>query len=122
MKVEAVSNNQYNIEKGPVRQITSEQRQQLKNQQDVKVENFDDFFNKVGKEDFDTIVDGVKKVTSKLKTIRFEFTIHDPTKRVLVKIYDRATDDLVGEVPPEKFLDLIASIWNQAGLVVDKKV
>jgi len=40
----------------------------------------------------------------------------------MVKIYDKTNDELITEIPPEKFLDLIAGLWKQAGLIVDEKV
>lgn len=85
-------------------------------------ETVKDFKEIVGKDDFDKIVDKAKDINSDLKYTRFEFSIHDVTKRVMVKIYDRASDELISEVPPEKLLDLLAGIWEQAGLVVDKKI
>lgn len=85
-------------------------------------ETVKNFKKVVGKEDFDRIVDKAKDINSDLKYTRFEFSIHDVTKRVMVKIYDRASDELISEVPPEKLLDLLAGIWEQAGLVVDKKI
>lgn len=81
-----------------------------------------DFKDVVGKEDFNRIIDNVKDITTDLKYTRFEFSIHDDTKRVMVKIYDRASDELITEIPPEKMLDLLAGIWKQAGLIVDEKV
>ena len=50
-----------------------------------------------------------------------EFKIHDGTKRVMVRIVDRITSDVIAEIPPEKFLDLLAGLWKQAGLIVDEK-
>lgn len=81
-----------------------------------------DFKEVIGEEDFERLVDNVKDMTSDLKFTRFEFSIHDETKRVMVKIFDRASDELITEIPPEKMLDLLAGIWKQAGLIVDEKV
>ncbi|AYO29934.1 flagellar protein FlaG [Biomaibacter acetigenes] len=81
-----------------------------------------DFKKVIGKKDFDTIVQGLKNIAKELKETRFEFSIHKATKRVIVKIFDKNTDKLITEIPPEKILDLIASIWEQAGFIVDKKV
>lgn len=81
-----------------------------------------DFKEVIGEEDFERLVDNVKDMTSDLKFTRFEFSIHDETKRVMVKVFDRASDELITEIPPEKMLDLLAGIWKQAGLIVDEKV
>ena len=81
-----------------------------------------DFKRALGKEDFDRVIDGIKKIPVELKYTRLEFKIHDDTNRIIVRIYDKASDELITEIPPEKFLDLIAGLWKQAGLIVDEKV
>lgn len=81
-----------------------------------------DFKKAVGKDDFDHIVGSIQSMSEDLKYTRLEFEIHADTKRVMVKIYDRNSDELISEVPPEKFLDLLAGLWEQAGLIVDEKV
>ena len=81
-----------------------------------------DFKRALGKEDFDLIIDSLKSIPTELTFTRLEFKIHDDTRRVMVRIYDKVSDELISEVPPEKFLDLIAGLWKQAGLIVDEKV
>ncbi len=81
-----------------------------------------DFKRALGKEDFDLIIDSLKCIPTDLTFTRLEFEIHDDTKRVMVKIFDRNSDELISEIPPEQFLDLIAGLWKQAGLLVDEKV
>ena len=81
-----------------------------------------EFKKAVGKEDFDRLVGNLKDITAKLKYTKLEFSIHDDTKRIMVKILNKSSDELIAEVPPEKFLDLIAELWKQAGLIVDKMV
>ena len=53
---------------------------------------------------------------------RFEFSIHDVTRQIMVKIIDVTTDEVIRELPPEKVLDLVASLWEAAGIIVDKKI
>lgn len=79
-------------------------------------------FKKTGEEDFINLTDDMDKFALEIKNTRFEFSIHEDTKRVIVRIYDMNTDELISEIPPEKFLDLIANIWKQVGLIIDKKV
>ena len=52
---------------------------------------------------------------------RFEFRIHEGTKRIMVKLIDKETDEVVKEIPPEKILDLVASIWDLVGILVDER-
>jgi len=53
---------------------------------------------------------------------KFEFSIHEKTKHIMVKVIDVATDEVIREIPPEKILDLVASLWEISGLIVDERV
>lgn len=50
------------------------------------------------------------------------FGIHDKTNRVMIKIIDKDTKKVIKEYPPEKTLDMIAKVWEMAGLMVDEKM
>jgi flagellar protein FlaG len=39
----------------------------------------------------------------------------------MIKIVDKETKEVIKELPPEKTLDMIAKIWEVAGLLVDEK-
>lgn len=49
------------------------------------------------------------------------FGIHEATNRVTIKIVDKDTKDVIRELPPEKTLDMIAKVWELAGIMVDEK-
>ena len=49
------------------------------------------------------------------------FGVHEATKRVTIKIVDKDTKKVVKEFPPEKTLDMIAKVWEMAGILVDEK-
>jgi flagellar protein FlaG len=49
------------------------------------------------------------------------FGIHEKTNRVTIKIIDKDTKKVLREFPPEKTLDMIAKVWEMAGLMVDEK-
>lgn len=53
---------------------------------------------------------------------RFEFSIHEKTKQIMVKVIDVTTDEIIREIPPEKILDLVAAIWEISGIIVDERV
>ncbi|MCF6097350.1 flagellar protein FlaG [Thermovorax subterraneus] len=72
--------------------------------------------------DLKDIAEDLEDFAIEIKNTRFEFSIHEETKRVIVRIYDKESNELISEIPPEKFLDLIANIWKQVGLIIDKKV
>jgi len=50
-----------------------------------------------------------------------EFSYHEATKRISVKIVDKDTNEVIREIPPEKTLDMISKMWELAGIVVDEK-
>lgn len=49
------------------------------------------------------------------------FGIHEGTNRVTIKIVDKNTKETIKELPPEKTLDMIAKVWEIAGILVDEK-
>lgn len=49
------------------------------------------------------------------------FGFHDKTNRVTIKIVDKTTKKVIKELPPEKTLDMIARVWDMAGILVDEK-
>ena len=49
------------------------------------------------------------------------FGIHEATNRVTIKIVDKETKEVIKEFPPERTLDMIAKVWEMAGLMVDER-
>lgn len=50
-----------------------------------------------------------------------EFSIHEDTKRIAVKVHDRETGEVIREIPPEKMLDIAAKLLEMAGILVDER-
>lgn len=50
------------------------------------------------------------------------FGVHEDTNRIMIKIMDKETKEVIKEFPPEKTLDMIAKIWEMAGILVDEKL
>lgn len=55
------------------------------------------------------------------KTTSLQFSIHEKTKQVMVKVVDSENGEIIREIPPEKNLDFLASLWKQAGILVDER-
>jgi flagellar protein FlaG len=53
---------------------------------------------------------------------RFEFSIHEGTKEIMVKVINEETGEIIREIPPEKILDMVAKMWELAGILVDRKI
>nr|WP_242597283.1 flagellar protein FlaG [Desemzia sp. C1] len=52
---------------------------------------------------------------------QLQYRIHEGTDRIMVRLIDTESQDVIREIPPEKMLDLVAEIWKRVGLVVDKQ-
>ncbi len=59
-----------------------------------------------------------KKISSNEEAV---FGIHEGTNRVTIKMVDKETKKVVKEFPPDKTLDMIAKVWELAGIMVDEK-
>ena len=59
-----------------------------------------------------------KQMTSNTEAV---FGIHEATNTVTIKIVDRDSKKVIKEIPPEKTLDMIAKVWELAGIMVDEK-
>ncbi|NLK96183.1 MAG: flagellar protein FlaG [Clostridiales bacterium] len=50
-----------------------------------------------------------------------EYSIHEEFNRLMIKIVDDETDEIVLEIPPENIVDMVAKMCELAGILVDKK-
>lgn len=64
----------------------------------------------------------VDEINKKVHNSEAVFGIHEATNRVTIKIVDKDTKKVLKEYPPEKTLDMIAKVWEMAGLLVDQKL
>lgn len=69
----------------------------------------------------DSVKRAVEQINKKAKNSEAIFGIHDETNRVTIKIVDKETREVLKEFPPEETLDMIAKVWELAGLMVDEK-
>lgn len=58
------------------------------------------------------------KLTENTKAV---FGVNEATNRITIKIVDKDTDEIIKEFPAEKTLDMIARVWEMAGIMVDEK-
>lgn len=65
-------------------------------------------------------VDDINKVLHYLNE-RLEFSVHEETNRIIVRVLDRETEEVLREIPPEQILDLVAKLQELVGLLVDKR-
>ncbi|NRF93673.1 flagellar protein FlaG [Paenibacillus frigoriresistens] len=69
------------------------------------------------------IIKAIERANKELqgRTTSFEFSIHEKTKQIMVKVLDKDTGEVIREIPPEKTLDMVAKLWEMAGIMVDEK-
>ena len=67
-----------------------------------------------------TIERAVKSLQGPETTL--DISIHEKTNEIMVKVLNKDTGDVIREVPPERTLDLVASMMEIAGILIDEKV
>ncbi|WP_026691421.1 flagellar protein FlaG [Alteribacter aurantiacus] len=73
------------------------------------------------KDDLTEKLNTVNKL-SDLQQTNVQFHLHEGLDRMYVKVVDRHTDEVVKEIPPEEFLDMISSMLEFAGIIIDEKI
>ena len=63
----------------------------------------------------------IEEINKKAANSEVLFGYHEATHRVTLKVVDKETKKVIKEFPPEKTLDMIAKVWEMAGLMVDEK-
>ena len=86
----------------------------------IKEKRHEGFQGEFNKEELEEAVRSTNKILFP-NDRRFEFKVHERTGRMMVKLLDRDTDEIIRELPPEKILDLVASIWDLVGVLVDER-
>jgi flagellar protein FlaG len=69
------------------------------------------------------VAESVEKANKELEYFnrRLEYSIHEGTKEIMVKVINSETNEVIREIPPEKILDMIAKLWKLVGLMVDER-
>lgn len=69
------------------------------------------------------VIDAIEKANRAISGAnrRFEFSIHEKTKEIMVKVIDSDTNEVIREIPPEKILDMVAKMWEMSGIMVDER-
>lgn len=70
-----------------------------------------------------TVIDAIERANRAISIAnrKFEFSIHEKTKQIMVKVINTDTNEVVREIPPEKILDIVAGLMELAGLIVDER-
>ncbi len=91
------------------------QKEEFSSQQGV-----DEYKEIINDEMLDKAVEVANKTLARHNNF-IERSIHDVTKTVMYVMKDTETDEIIKEFPPKKIQDMIAKMWEIAGLFVDEK-
>lgn len=69
----------------------------------------------------DQLRKAIEDLNKKMSNSEVAFGFHEGTNRVMIRIVDKETKEIIKELPPEKTLDLIAKAWELAGIMVDER-
>jgi len=70
----------------------------------------------------------VERATDKLNRLmglidkRLRFDLNEESDQIMVRVIDQDTEDVLKEMPPKRVLELLHSLTDIAGLLVDQKV
>jgi flagellar protein FlaG len=77
--------------------------------------------NSAAEKSKEQIKKSIEEINKKAANTEAVFGIHEATNRVTIKFVDKETREVIKELPPEKTLDMIAKVWEMAGILVDEK-
>lgn len=92
--------------------ISKEKRQDTKDNNEA---------SKQGQASINQIKAAISEANYKATRTRCEFAVDEPTNRISIKVIDKETDKVIREIPAEESLEMLAKIWELAGLIMDEK-
>lgn len=75
---------------------------------------------KIGPQEVTSAIDKINK-TVRIFNRSIQFTKHEESGRLWVKVVDTETKKIVREIPPEEILEIMARIEEMVGLLVDER-
>lgn len=52
---------------------------------------------------------------------KLDFVVHEETNRMMVRVIDSESGEIIREIPPEQLLNIVAKMHELLGLLFDKK-
>lgn len=95
---------------------------QIEQRMDIKSDNmkYEDHVSEISEEIQNQAIEDANKVLSQYHR-KIEREIHEKTKTIMYKVMDTDTNEVIKEFPPRKIQDMIAKMWELAGLFVDER-
>lgn len=89
--------------------------------QELNIDNGNDAAENKMQSPTEALKKAVEEINKRVTNSEAVFGIHEETNRVTIKIVDKDSRKVLKEYPPEKTLDMIAKVWELAGILVDEK-
>ncbi len=69
------------------------------------------------------IKDAVNKANNKMRMSKSkcEFSYHEKTNRISIKVVDEETSEVIREIPPDEAIEMFEKMLEIAGLLVDER-
>ena len=55
-------------------------------------------------------------------SLRLKFELHDDSGKYYVRVVDELTDETIREIPSKRALDMLASMRQMVGVIIDERV
>lgn len=96
---------------------TSEDASTVNSQQDIARGKVGPVVNE---ERLNDLIERGNKILMRMDT-HLQWTLHKNSHQMIVKVVDTQTNEVVREIPPEKYLDLVQNLCEQVGLFLDER-
>lgn len=74
----------------------------------------------IGEKRLNELIEHGNKVLQRLDT-RLQWLVHQESSQMIVRVMNTETNEVLREIPPEKYLDLVQNLCEQVGLFLDEK-
>lgn len=72
------------------------------------------------KQEAEKLADRINRIMGLIDK-RLQFSIHEKSGQIQVKVIDQQSGEVLDEIPPKRLLDLMASFRDMTGILVDHK-
>ncbi|MCM3208580.1 flagellar protein FlaG [Paenibacillus illinoisensis] len=74
----------------------------------------------VNKQQLDKLIEDGNKVLQRMDT-QLRWSVNKESNQMIVKVMDTQTNEVLREIPPEKYLELVQNLCEQVGLFLDER-
>jgi len=123
VKVDGIDPVQFNRVQDQTQRPVTQEEQKPGQQQREKVLAQDQQVVEWDKSHLEELEESVEQANEIADTLNLSvrFRVHEESDRVKAEVVDRATDEVVREIPPERVLNMVAQIQNLIGLFIDTR-